>query len=383
MIMENYYLSEYKIGILGAGQLGMMLLQAAVDYNLSIELLDPDPNAPCTTITNKIVTGSLTDFDTVYQFGKNKNLITIEIENVNVEALKQLEKEGVRVFPQPHIIELIQDKRVQKQFYSQHNIPTAEYVLIDSIENLSQYESWLPAVQKLGKEGYDGRGVQMLHSTNDFVKAFTKPSLLEKKIDFDKELSVIVARNASGDVSNFPTVEMAFHPEHNLVEFLFAPAQVSEEIHVKAKEVAIKVIEALGLVGILAVEMFLTKSGDIIVNEVAPRPHNSGHQTIRANATSQYEQHWRAILNMPLASTQQLSPAAMVNILGADGYSGPTHYEGLKETMQLSGVFPFLYGKKTTKPFRKMGHITIIDDSIEKVKEKAYVVKSLLKVVSK
>jgi 5-(carboxyamino)imidazole ribonucleotide synthase len=383
MIMENYYLSEYKIGILGAGQLGMMLLQAAVDYNLSIELLDPDPNAPCKTITNKIVTGSLTDFDTVYQFGKNKNLITIEIENVNVEALKQLENEGVRVFPQPHIIELIQDKRVQKQFYSQHNIPTAEYVLIDSIENLSQYESWLPAVQKLGKEGYDGRGVQMLYSTNDFVKAFTKPSLLEKKIDFDKELSVIVARNASGDVSTFPTVEMAFHPEHNLVEFLFAPAQVSEEIHVKAKEVAIKVIEALGLVGILAVEMFLTKSGDIIVNEVAPRPHNSGHQTIRANATSQYEQHWRAILNMPLASTQQLSPAAMVNILGADGYSGPTHYEGLKETMQLSGVFPFLYGKKTTKPFRKMGHITIIDDSIEKVKEKAYVVKSLLKVVSK
>jgi 5-(carboxyamino)imidazole ribonucleotide synthase len=223
----------------------------------------------------------------------------------------------------------------------------------------------------------------MLYSTNDFVKAFTKPSLLEKKIDFDKELSVIVARNASGDVSTFPTAEMAFHPEHNLVEFLFAPAQVSEEVHAKAKEVAIKVIEALDLVGILAVEMFLTKSGDIVVNEVAPRPHNSGHQTIRANATSQYEQHWRAILNMPLASTQQLSPAAMVNILGADGYSGPTHYEGLKETMQLSGVFPFLYGKKTTKPFRKMGHITIIDDSIEKVKEKAYVVKSLLKVVSK
>jgi 5-(carboxyamino)imidazole ribonucleotide synthase len=381
--MEKYYLSEYKIGILGAGQLGMMLLQAAIDYNLSIELLDPDPNAPCTTITKNIVTGSLTDFDTVYQFGKNKKLITIEIENVNVEALKKLEQEGVRVFPQPHIIELIQDKRIQKQFYTKHNIPTAEYVLIDSIEELKKYESWLPAVQKLGKEGYDGRGVQMLHTSSDYSKAFTKPSLLEKKIDFEKELSVIVARNENGEVTTFPTVEMAFHPEHNLVEFLFAPAQVTELVHTKAKEIAIKVIESLGLVGILAVEMFLTKSGEIVVNEVAPRPHNSGHQTIRANATSQYEQHWRAILNMPLASTQQLCPAAMVNILGADGYNGPTYYEGLDNTMEMPGVFPFLYGKKITKPFRKMGHITIIDNDIESVKVKAYKVKSLLKVISK
>lgn len=377
--MEHFY-SDYKIGMLGGGQLGRMLLQAAVDYNLEIHVLDSDPEAPCKNWGTSFTQGVLTDFNTVYQFGKDKDLITIEIENVNVEALKKLQQEGTKVYPQPEIIEMIQDKRVQKEFYKKHNIPTADFVLTETKADIHKHLDLLPAVHKLGTEGYDGKGVQMIRTAADITKGFDKPGLLEKKIDFEKELSVIVARNPDGEIIAFPTVEMVFHPVQNLVEFLFAPAEISAELHKKAEKIARQVINEIGLVGILAVELFLTKDGSILVNEIAPRPHNSGHQTIQANYTSQYEQHLRAILNMPLGSTQQLCPAAMVNLLGEAGFVGNAIFEGLEEAMNIEGVYPHLYGKKVTKPFRKMGHVTILDATVEGLKKKSEQVKNLIKI---
>ncbi|MDN4165832.1 5-(carboxyamino)imidazole ribonucleotide synthase [Cytophagales bacterium LB-30] len=368
-----------KLGVFGGGQLGRMLIQSAINFNWEVRTLDPDAQAPCRNISH-FTQGALKDYQTVYEFGKSCDVLTIEIEAVNVEALKQLEKEGVKVFPQPHIIELIQDKRLQKQFYRQEQIPTADFVLTENREELMRYQDWLPAVHKLGKDGYDGRGVQILRSVEDLSKGFDAPGVLERMIPFEKELAVIVARNESGEVKAFPAVEMAFHPEHNLVEYLFAPAEISQATEVKAQEIAQTIISKLGMVGLLAVEMFLTKEGEILVNEIAPRPHNSGHHTIEANQVSQYEQHLRAIMNLPLGDTEALSPAAMVNVLGEAGFSGEARYEGLEEILQLKGVHLHLYGKTLTKPFRKMGHITITDQSVESLKEKAQFVKKHFKV---
>ncbi|QRR03942.1 5-(carboxyamino)imidazole ribonucleotide synthase [Dyadobacter sandarakinus] len=371
-----------RIGILGGGQLGLMLLQAAVDWNLDIHVLDPDADAPCKKIAPHFQQGSLQDFDTVYEFGKNLDVITIEIEKVNVEALEALEKEGKRVYPQPAVIRQIQDKRIQKQFYSDRQLPTAEFILTDNKADAAQHASFLPAFHKLGKDGYDGRGVQRIATPADFDKAFDKPGLLEKAVPFTKELAVIVARNASGQTETFPTLEMVFHPEHNLVEYLFAPAAITPEIDAKAQEIAIKTAEAFQIVGLLAVELFLTPEGEVLINEVAPRPHNSGHHTIRANATSQYEQHWRAILDLPLGSTAAYAPSAMVNLLGEDGFEGPALYEGMEKILGTPQVFPFLYWKAITKPFRKMGHITIMDDSLDALKEKVAFVKDNIRVIS-
>ncbi len=371
-----------KLGILGGGQLGRMLIQAAIDFDVTIKTLDPDADAPCKYISHEFTNGSLNDYETVMAFGQDCDVITIEIENVNIEALEALEKQGKAVFPQPAILRLIQDKRVQKQFYKDHNLPTADFILTDNQADTAKYEDFLPAVHKLGKGGYDGKGVQVLRTKADFSKAFDQPSVLEKMIDFEKELAVIVARNESGEIKTFPVVEMVFHPEANLVEYLFAPAEISKEIEQKAEVIAIKTAEAFGIVGLLAVEMFLTKEGEILINEVAPRPHNSGHQSIRANDVSQYEQHLRAILNLPLGSTHAHSKAAMVNLLGEDGYSGKAIYEGMDEVLAVEGIHPFLYGKKLTKPFRKMGHVTIIDQNFEKLKEKVIFVKEKLKVIA-
>ncbi|MHA4741524.1 5-(carboxyamino)imidazole ribonucleotide synthase [Dyadobacter sp. MSC1_007] len=371
-----------RIGILGGGQLGLMLLQAAVDWNLDIHVLDPDPEAPCRNIAPHFTQGSLQDYDTVYEFGKNLHVITIEIEKVNVEALEALEKEGKRVYPQPSVIRKIQDKRIQKEFYAQNKLPTADFILTQDRQDVARHISFLPAFHKLGKDGYDGRGVQRLASADDLDKAFDKPGLLEKAVDFQKELAVIVARNANGEVKTFPTVEMVFHPELNLVEYLFAPAQIDQTIDAKAQQIAKKTAEAFEIVGLLAVELFLTREGDVLINEVAPRPHNSGHHTIRANVTSQYEQHWRAILNLPLGSTHAYGPSAMVNLLGEDGYQGPAVYEGMEKLLATEEVFPFLYWKATTKPFRKMGHITIMDKNIDALKEKVEFVKRNIKVIS-
>ncbi|MEP5612269.1 MAG: 5-(carboxyamino)imidazole ribonucleotide synthase [Cyclobacteriaceae bacterium] len=373
-------ITDLKIGVLGGGQLGRMMIQCAINYNLDISILDPDPNAPCAHLVENFQVGKLTDSTMVYEWGKNFDLITIEIENVSTEALKKLSDEGVTVYPQPEIIELIQDKRKQKNFYKNHGIPTAAFVLTDGKDDVRKHADMLPAVNKLGTEGYDGRGVQIIKDESDLDKAFDKPGLLEKLIDFERELSVIVARNKKGETKCFPVVELSFHPVHNLVEFLFAPAQISGELEDKAYKLAVDVIEKLDLVGLLAVEMFLTKDGDILVNEVAPRTHNSGHQTIEANLTSQFEQHLRAVLNLPLGSTDAISPSAMVNLLGEDGFTGDAKYEGLETCMAMKGVYVHLYGKKKTKPFRKMGHITIVDEEIESLKEKTRKVKELLKV---
>ena len=374
------FYGDFKLGVLGGGQLGRMLIQVATDLNVDVYCLDPDAAAPCLNIATGFQVGSITDFETVYQWGKDKNLITIEIENVNVEALEKLQSEGVKVFPQPEVIRIIQDKRVQKQFYKDKKIPTADFILTDTVEAIKNNSSFLPAFQKLGKSGYDGRGVQRLETIEDLPKALEGLSLLEKKVDYEKEISVIVARNEKGETSAFPVVELVFHPVHNLVEYLFAPAELTEAQVKKATEIALNVISELKMVGLLAVEMFLGKDGDILVNEVAPRPHNSGHQSIEANFTSQYEQHLRAILNLPLGSTKQILPAAMINLLGEAGFSGPSQYEGLEEALATEGVFVHLYGKKTTKPFRKMGHITIIDENVSSLKQKVNKVKELVKV---
>ena len=372
-----------RIGILGGGQLGLMLLQAAIDWNLDISVLDPDASAPCRNIAPSFQQGSLQDYDTVYNFGKNLDIITIEIEKVNVEALEALEKEGKKVFPQPSVIRKIQDKRIQKQFYSDNSLPTAPFILTENRKDAERHSEFLPAFYKLGKDGYDGRGVQRLATPSDFPKAFDQPGLLEKAVDFEKELAVIVARNEAGEISCFPTVEMVFHPELNLVEYLFAPAEISEKLDNQAKTIATQTAEKFGIVGLLAVELFLTKSGEILINEVAPRPHNSGHHTIRANATSQYEQHWRAILGLPLGSTEAYGPSAMVNLLGEDGHEGPAVYEGMEKLLATEQVFPFLYWKAITKPFRKMGHITIMDHSLEALRDKVEFVKNNIRVITK
>ncbi len=372
-----------KIGILGGGQLGLMLLQAAVDWNLDVHIMDPDADAPCRPVAPHFQQGSLQDFDTVYNFGKDLDLITIEIEKVNIEALEKLEREGKHVFPQPRAIRIIQDKRLQKQFYRDHSLPTADFILTDNKEDVKKYVDFLPAFHKLGKDGYDGRGVQRISNEGDLEKAFDAPGLLEKAIDFEKEIAVIVARGHLGEINTFPTVEMVFHPEHNLVDYLFAPATLDEKVNTEAQQLARRVAEAFEITGLLAVEMFVTSEGSVLINEVAPRPHNSGHHTIRANATSQFEQHWRAILGLPLGSTETYQPAAMLNLLGEAGYTGRAEYQGIENLLKMEKVFPFLYGKAITKPFRKMGHVTVMDKDIERLKEKVNFVKETIKVVSK
>jgi 5-(carboxyamino)imidazole ribonucleotide synthase len=379
--VEGFY-QNFTLGVLGGGQLGRMLIQSAIDFNIDVHVLDPDKNAPCQHIARQFSIGALTNADAVYRFGKQCDLLTIEIENVNTEVLEKLQQEGIPVFPQPEIIRLIQDKRAQKQFYKENNIPTADFVLTASKQDLYALEDMLPAVQKLGKAGYDGRGVQVIRSKADFDKGFDAPGLLERFVDFDKEVSVIVARNKAGEIRHFPVVELVFHPEHNLVEFLFAPADINAHIEQEAVKVAKKVIKTLDMIGLLAVEMFVTKQGEVLVNEIAPRTHNSGHHTIEANFTSQFEQHLRAILNMPLGATTTKIPAAMVNLLGEDGYTGLAKYEGLENVLALEGIKVHLYGKKLTKPFRKMGHITILDEDITRLKERARFVKENLKVIA-
>jgi 5-(carboxyamino)imidazole ribonucleotide synthase len=367
-----------KIGVLGGGQLGRMMIQSGIDFNLDISVLDPDPNAPCKNLVANFQVGSLTDYETVYQFGQQFDLITIEIENVNTDALKKLQEEGKIVYPQPEVIEIIKDKGIQKDFYKNNGIPTSDYFLLDNKQDLHKHADFLPAVHKLRTEGYDGRGVNVLKSVNGFNNSFDAPSVLEKFVDYDKEISVLVARNPNGETKTFPVVELEFHPEANLVEFLFSPATIEDAVEDKAKKIAIDVIEKLNMVGLLAVEMFVTKTGDVLVNESAPRTHNSGHHTIEGNVTSQFEQHIRAIMNLPLGDTSIKNNAVMINLLGAEGHTGEAVYEGAELVMALDNVHLHLYGKKTTKPFRKMGHATILGDEMEMVKNKAKLVKSTL-----
>lgn len=362
--------------------MGRMLIQSAIDFNLEISVLDPTKTAPCSAIAHRFVHGDFKDYQTVLEFGRECQVITIEIENVNTEALAQLEQEGKVVWPQPEVIKLIQDKRLQKQFYSNHDLPTAQYVLVNDQQEASAHQELLPAFFKLGKAGYDGRGVQKISSAADLADLLPGPGLLEKKVDFEKEISVIVARNQRGEVAVYPTVELVFNPQYHLVEYLFSPARITAAQEKRARELARKVICELNMVGLLAVEMFLNQSGEILINEVAPRPHNSGHQTIEGNITSQYEQLWRSILNWPLGSTAIKTPTAMVNLLGEPGFQGPAVYQGLNEVLAIEGVHIHLYGKKMTKPYRKMGHVTISDHNQQSLENKIRLVRNQLKVIS-
>ena len=383
----KYFSSQHKLGILGGGQLGKMLLYNTRKFDIHTKVLDPSADAPCRLACNTFIQGDLMDFDTVVEFGKNVDTLTIEIENVNVEALESLEQLGVNVYPKAKTLGIIQNKAKQKLFYVDHNLPTAPFVryaykneLEHAITNDVQP---LPFVWKSAQFGYDGNGVKIVRNINDIKTLPNVECTAEALIPFDKELAVTVARNPQGQIKVYPVVEMEFHPEANQVEYVLCPARISPEIAKQAELLACKVASAFEHVGLLAVEMFLTKDQTILINEVAPRPHNSGHQTIEASYTSQFEQHLRAVLNLPLGSTENKVCAVMVNLVGAEYHQGPVTYENIEKIMAMEGVTPHIYGKKITRPFRKMGHVTIIDSDINKAREKAQRVKETINVISK
>lgn len=376
-----------KVGVLGGGQLGKMLALAAGNWHLPLYFLDGSKDFPAGPFATGFTEGSFKDYDAVYNFGKTVDVLTIEIEHVNTDALLQLEKEGVKIHPRPAALNIIKDKGLQKQFYREHQLPTSDFQLFDSEKDLLQaiekQDVTFPFVQKSRTAGYDGRGVSILRSTEDLDnKLLPGACVIEQLVDIQKELAVIVARNEDGEVVAFPTVEMDFNPEANLVEFLVSPAQIDPAIEKAAEELAKSVIEAYNICGLLAVELFLTQDNQLLINEVAPRPHNSGHPTIDNCYTSQFEQHLRGILNLPLGSTHLKSPAVMVNLLGEPGYSGEVLYKGLNECLAIAGVNIHLYGKAVTKPFRKMGHVTVLGETVEAAKEKAKRVQEFLKVVA-
>ena len=384
--MPNIFNTPFKIGILGGGQLGKMLGQAASPWDLHISVLDADRHFPAAATCTEFVVGDFRNYDDVLAFGRQVDLLTIEIESVNSEALHQLVSEGLTVHPHPTALDLIKDKGDQKQFYKERGLPSSSFELFADrasiLKALDAGSLSLPFVQKLRTGGYDGRGVAVIRRPAELELLMDGPSVVEELVDIDKELAVIVARNESGAVAAYPPVEMDFNPEANLVEWLLSPAQIDDETARRATELARQVIEAYGICGLLAVEMFLTPTGELLVNEVAPRPHNSGHHTIDSSYTSQFEQHLRAILNLPLGSTHMKTPSVMVNLLGEPGYEGQARYEGMEKVLALEGVKPHLYGKVMTKPFRKMGHVTILDSDLDRARTKARQVKDLLKVIA-
>ena len=377
--------TNFKLGMLGGGQLGKMLCLAANNWDLKTWVLDASKDFPAGVACSHFKEGSFKDFDDVYQFGNQVDVCTIEIEHVNTDALLKLEATGKKIHPRPAALNIIKDKGLQKQFYEKHGLPTSPFQLFadeNAIkEAISTGDLTFPFVQKSRTAGYDGKGVAVIKNEQDLAeKLIAAPSMVEPLVDIEKELAVVVARNENGEIAAFPAVEMEFHPTANLVEFLVCPANISAEIEQKTIEIAKKTIEQFDICGLLAVEFFWTKSGEILINEVAPRPHNSGHHTIDSCYTSQFQQHLRGVLNLPLGSTKMKSPSVMVNLLGEAGYTGDAHYEGLAEVMALPGVKLHLYGKKTTKPFRKMGHATILAEDVETAKTIARKVQNTLKI---
>lgn len=385
--MKNYFSSDFKLGILGGGQLGRMLLTETQKFDIHTSILDGNQNAPCAEICNTFVVGDLLDFDAVYNFGKTVNLLTIEIEKVNLDALDKLEEEGVAIYPKPKDLRIIQSKARQKNFYVDHKIPTAEFSHYGYLQELiHSYENDIidfPFVWKAARFGYDGNGVKIVRNREDLENLPKVECITEKLIPFKNELAVIVARNAAGEVTTYPVVEMEFHPEANQVEYVICPARIDFKIAEKAREVALDVVRKLDFVGLLAVEMFQTVDDQILVNEVAPRPHNSGHYSIEASYTSQFEQHLRSILNLPLGNTASKVAGIMVNLVGEEGFSGDVVYENLNEILKIEGVTPHIYGKKETRPFRKMGHVTIVNSDVDKAREIAQQVKETIRVISK
>ncbi len=372
---------EKTIGILGGGQLGKMTALAALNWDVNLQFLDISPDFPAGKVCPNFVRGDFHNETDVYFFGKRVDILTIEIESVNTSALHHLEKEGKVIHPRPAALDIIKDKGLQKQFYRENGIPTSDFFLVQNKEELR--EPSFPFVQKARQGGYDGKGVAIIRQQEDLdTKWMDTPSVIENLVDIDKELAVIVARNEQGETAVYPTVEMIFSQEANLVEYLLSPARIDDDIEQRAQALAIETINAFDICGLLAVEMFLTPSGELLVNEVAPRPHNSGHHTIDAAVTSQYEQFIRAISGLPLGDTALTHPAVMLNLLGEPGHTGPVHYQGLEECLAISGVKVHIYGKEITKPYRKMGHVTVIDTDRERLFEKARFVKNTLKVVS-
>ena len=385
--MKNYFSSNFKLGVLGGGQLGKMLLAETKKFDIYTVILDGNPQAPCAQICNKFHQGDLLDFDTVYNFGKKVDLLTIEIENVNIDALDKLESEGLIIHPKPKDLRIIQSKATQKKFYTDHNIPTADFHHYAYLEELKHsYDNDIiefPFVWKAARFGYDGTGVKVVKNYDDLNNLPAGECIIEDLVPFKNELAVIVARNVDGAIKTYPVVEMEFHPEANQVEYVICPARIEDSVAKKAQEIALKVADAFDFVGLLAVEMFQTENDEILVNEVAPRTHNSGHYSIEASYTNQFEQHVRSILNLPLGNTESKVAGIMVNLVGAEGYTGDVYYKNIEDILKIDGVTPHIYGKKTTKPFRKMGHVTIVNKDINKAREIAQQVKETIKVISK
>jgi 5-(carboxyamino)imidazole ribonucleotide synthase len=382
----NYFSSNFKLGILGGGQLGKMLLFDTRKFDIQTYVLDPSEEAPCKIACNHFFQGNLMDFETVYNFGKQVDVLTFEIELVNLEALEKLENEGLKIYPSPKTLKLIQNKGIQKAFYSKNNIPTAPSKTYGNLKSLvvdivdSKLE--MPFVWKCTEFGYDGTGVKIIRTLQDLEILPNVECIAEEIIAFKNELAVIVCRSPSGEIKTYPVVEMEFHPEANQVEYVICPARIDDNVAAKARTIALDVSEKFNHVGLLAVEMFQTENDEILVNEVAPRPHNSGHYSIEASYTSQFENHLRAILDLPLGNTDSKVAGIMVNLSGAEGYSGNVIYENIEKILGWNGVTPHIYGKKQTRPFRKMGHVTIVNEDINKARKIAEDVKNTIRVIS-
>lgn len=359
-----------------------MLLQTAANYHVETYVLESGPNPPASSLCHYFTEGDIKNYDAVYRFGKTVDVLTIEIENVNLEALFKLEEEGLKIYPSPTALKIIKDKGLQKQFYADNSIPTSDFVLTDDRADLNNHTSLLPAAHKLRSGGYDGKGVEIIRTEADIAKGFNEPGMLERLVNIEKEISVIVACNDNGETAVYPPVEMVFNPTYNLVDYLISPAQLTDEQSKTAKKLAVDVMNALQSPGIFAVEMFLDKQGNILVNETAPRTHNSGHQSIEGNYSSQYDMQMRVLQNLPLGNTETILPSLMLNLIGESGYSGPVKYDGLEEVMRIRGVYVHLYGKHETKPGRKMGHVTLLDSNREQLLQKAEKIKNTLKVIS-
>ena len=385
--MKNYFSSDFKLGVLGGGQLGRMLLTETQKFDIYTSIMDSSLEAPCAQICNEYTIGDLLNFEDVYNFGKKVDVLTIEIENVNIDALDKLEAEGLIIYPKPANLRIIQNKATQKLFYKDHNIPTAPFSHFAYLEELQHsFETGIlefPFVWKAARFGYDGTGVKIVKNFKDLAYLPAGECITEQLIPFKNELAVIVSRNASGETKTYPVVEMEFHPEANQVEYVICPARIDLEIAEKAREIALKIATTFDFVGLLAVEMFLTKDNEILVNEVAPRTHNSGHYSIEASYTNQFEQHVRSILNLPLGNTDSKVAGIMVNLVGEEGFAGDVIYENIDEILKIDGVTPHIYGKKQTKPFRKMGHVTIVDTDIDTARITAQKVKETIRVISK
>ena len=382
----NYFSSEFKLGILGGGQLGKMLLFDTRKFDIQTYVLDPSDEAPSRMACNKFFKGDLMNFETVYQFGKMVDVLTIEIELVNLEALEKLENEGLKIYPSPKTLKAIQNKGKQKDFYVENTIPTSRHLrfvdLADLKKSLEKDELDFPFVWKCAEFGYDGNGVKIVRSTFDLINLPDVECIAEDMVPFKNELAVIVCRNPSGEIKTYPVVEMEFHPEANQVEYVICPARIDDKVAEKARAIALNVSEKFNHVGLLAVEMFQTEDDEILVNEVAPRPHNSGHYSIEASYTSQFENHIRAVLDLPLGNTDSKVAGIMVNLAGEDGFSGNVIYENIETILGWNGVTPHIYGKKQTRPFRKMGHVTIVNSDIKEARRIAEDVKNTIRVIS-